>query len=71
MNLILIDITGIFPQKWRKNDYIDIKMKNKMTQIDPCFTELKKFGLNRTDVEKLILNLKNEVIKQGLNLIKK
>ena len=55
----------------RKNDYIDIKMKNKMTQIDPCFTELKKFGLNRSDVEKLILNLKNEVIKQGLNLIKK
>ena len=42
-----------------------------MTQIDPCFTELKKFGLNRSDVEKLILNLKNEVIKQGLNLIKK
>ena len=55
----------------RKNDYIDINMKNKMNKVDPCLRKAKKFGLNRNETEKLILDLKNEVVKQGLNLLEK
>ena len=49
----------------------DINMKNKMNKVDPCLREAKKFGLNRNETEKLILDLKNEVVKQGLNLLEK
>lgn len=54
----------------RKNDYIDYKIESRMAKIDPCLIESrKKLNLDKINTEKLILDIRDCIVKNSLKLI--